>query len=228
MGGFYMNNLFLIISCISFLCIPVFVLWALLNLIRKKPAKKTFIFSGISTITLIISFVGFGLTMDNTASDTNNITTNSSTTFTDSSALQHTKNPTSIPLISVEPTYEAESAEKKLQDYAVKIITENYTYTSIESISINENLGTDEDGDYIILARLTWNQKNKASTSKEMLSMYSSDFAARIGTEQPSVKEVAIFWTIPYLDNASAKWSYERVDAGMQLSDNMLDSIFAE
>ena len=79
-----MNNLFLIISCISFLCIPVFVLWALLNLIRKKPAKKTFIFSGISTITLIISFVGFGLTMDNTASDTNNITTNSSATFTDS------------------------------------------------------------------------------------------------------------------------------------------------
>ena len=78
------------------------------------------------------------------------------------------------------------------------------------------------------MARLIWNQKNKASTSKEMLSMYSSDFAARIGIEQPSVSEVVIFWTVPYLDNAGAKWSYERVDAGMQLSDNSMDSVFNE
>ncbi len=130
--------------------------------------------------------------------------------------------------ISIEPVYEEGSSEKELQDYAVKIIMENYTYTDIESISINDDLGTDEEGDYIILARLIWNQKNKASTSKEMLSMYSSDFAARIGIEQPSVSEVAIFWTVPYLDNASAKWSYERVDAGMQLSDNSMDSVFNE
>ncbi len=223
-----MNNLFLIIICISLLCIPVFILWALINLIRKKPTKKLFMFSGISTITLIISFVGFGLTMDRATSGTNNVASNSSSTFKESSTLQHTQKPTSTPLISMEPTYEDGSAQKKLQDYVVKIITENYTYTSIESISINENLGTEEKGDYTILARLTWNQKNRASTSKEMLSMYSSDFAARIGMEQPSVKEVAIFWTIPYLDNASAKWSFERVDAGMQLSDNMLDSIFDE
>lgn len=128
--------------------------------------------------------------------------------------------------ISIEPIYEEGSLEKELQDYAVKIITESYTYTDIESLTVNENLGTEEDGDYIILARLTWNQKNKASTSQDMLSMYSSDFAARIGTDQPSVNEVAIFWTVPYLNNANAKWSYERNDDGMYLSDNMMDSVF--
>lgn len=128
--------------------------------------------------------------------------------------------------ISIEPIYEEGSLEKELQDYAVKIITENYTYTDIESLTVNENLGTEEDGDYIILARLTWNQKNKASTSQDMLSMYSSDFAARIGMDQPSVNEVAIFWTVPYLNNANAKWSYERNDDGMYLSDNMMDSVF--
>ncbi len=130
--------------------------------------------------------------------------------------------------ISIEPAYEDGSPKKELQDYAVDIIMGNYTYTDIESISINDNLGTEEEGDYIILARLIWNQKNKASTSKEMLSMYSSDFAARIGMDQSSVKEVAIFWTVPYLDNAGAKWAYERVDTGMQLSDTTLDSIFSE
>lgn len=128
--------------------------------------------------------------------------------------------------ISIEPIYEEGSLEKELQDYAVKIITESYTYTDIESLTVNENLGTEEDGDYIILARLTWNQKNKASTSQDMLSMYSSDFAARIGMDQPSVNEVAIFWTVPYLNNANAKWSYERNDDGMYLSDNMMDSVF--
>ncbi len=128
--------------------------------------------------------------------------------------------------ISIEPIYEEGSLEKELQDYAVKIITENYTYTDIESLTVNENLGTEEDGDYIILARLTWNQKNKASTSQDMLSMYSSDFAARIGMDQPSVNEVTIFWTVPYLNNANAKWSYERNDDGMYLSDNMMDSVF--
>ena len=127
---------------------------------------------------------------------------------------------------SVEPTYEDGSTEKEIQNYAVNIIIENYEDTDIQQIEINENLGTEEGGDYIILARLTWNMKNSGATSKKMLEMYSSDFAARIGTEQPTVNEVAIFWTVPYLDNANAKWSYERMNEGMYLSDNMMDSVF--
>lgn len=126
----------------------------------------------------------------------------------------------------VEPAYEDGSAEKEIQNYAVNIIIENYTDTDIQQMEINENLGTEQDGDYIILARLTWNTKNSGTTSKEMLEMYSSDFAAHIGAEQPTVNEVAIFWTVPYLDNANAKWAYERKDEGMYLSDNMMDSVF--
>ncbi|MBD5395839.1 MAG: hypothetical protein HDR71_16615 [Lachnospiraceae bacterium] len=60
-----MNSLFLILFCISFLCIPVFVLWALINLIQKKPARKRFKLAGISAIALIVSTIGFGFTMDN-------------------------------------------------------------------------------------------------------------------------------------------------------------------
>lgn len=107
-----MNNLFLIIICISLLCIPIFILWALINLIQKKPAKKLFMFFGISTITLIISFVGFGFTMDRATSGANNVASNSSAAFKESSTLQHTQTPTSVPLISMEPAYEDGSAEK--------------------------------------------------------------------------------------------------------------------
>ncbi len=151
---------------------------------------------------------------------------------------EETENDTSEPDISddvdlkeipsVEPAYEDGSTEKEIQNYAVNIIIDNYTDTDIEQMEINENLGTEEDGDYIILARLTWNTKNSGTSSKEMLEMYSSDFAARIGAEQPAVNEVAIFWTVPYLDNANAKWAYERKDEGMYLSDNMMDSVFSQ
>ena len=130
--------------------------------------------------------------------------------------------------ISVEPIYEEGSPQKELQDYAVNVVIENYTYTDIDLMTINENLGTDEDGDYIILARLTWNQKNGASTTEDVLTLYSNDFAARIGMDQTSVVEIAIFWTIPYLDNATAKRSYERKGEGMYLSDNVMSSVFSE
>lgn len=127
---------------------------------------------------------------------------------------------------NIVPEYEDGTVEKDIQNYSAGIIKETYTGADINEIAINENLGTEEAGDYIILARLTWNVKNSGSTSKEMLEMYSSDFAARIGNDQPSVNEVAIFWTVPYLDDANAKWAYERNGEGMYLSDKMMDSIF--
>lgn len=148
----------------------------------------------------------------------NNIT---STTEDSNSAEKNTDD-----IVLIEPEYENGSIQKEIQDYATNIITENYTKTDIREIAINENAGTEEDGDYIILVRLTWNVKNSGSMSKEMLEMYSSDFAARIGSDQSAVNEVAIFWTVPYLDNASAKWAYERSGEGMYLSDNMIDSVF--
>ena len=149
---------------------------------------------------------------------------------------EETENDTSEPDISddvdlkeipsVEPAYEDGSIEKEIQDYAANLITENYTFTDIHEISINENAGTEEAGDYIILARLIWNQENSGSTSKKVLEMYSSDFAARVGNDQPSVNQVAIFWTVPYLGDANAKWAYDRKGEGMFLSDNMMDAAF--
>lgn len=104
---------------------------------------------------------------------------------------------------------EKEQIEKTIRD---RIISE-YTMTDIDSITINDDAGTETDGDYIALVNLTWNQKNDGKKSKEVLSLYSSDLAATLGAEVPSVNEVAIFWTVPYL-NANAKCSYQRSGEG--------------
>lgn len=98
-----MNNIFLFIFCISFLCIPVFTFWALINLIRRKPAKKYFKFSGISAIALIVSTIGFGFTMDddvtlnesvNIASEDSGVTTES---LTPPPTITPTVQPTAMP-----------------------------------------------------------------------------------------------------------------------------------
>lgn len=90
-----MNNLFLLLFCISLLCIPIFLLWAFINLLRKKPAKKRFTLAGISALALITSTVGFGFTMENTPSNESiNMVSESPAVVTQSPTLQPTIAPT--------------------------------------------------------------------------------------------------------------------------------------
>lgn len=64
--------------------------------------------------------------------------------------------------------------------------------TQIDRITINDDFGTEADGDDIALVYLTWNQKNTGKTSKKMLEMYLSDLAATLGEQNSSVNEIAI------------------------------------
>ena len=47
------------------------------------------------------------------------------------------------------------SADEKIRSAVSDVIKENYSSTVIDSISINEDLGTETEGDYIVLAYLT-------------------------------------------------------------------------
>ena len=114
-----------------------------------------------------------------------------------------------------------------MENEARSIINQNYTLTTIDNVSVNENLGTVEDGDYILLVYLTWNQQNGAAQTKKVLSMYSEDFAARIGSDLPDVCEISIFWTVPYYSTTDTivKYSYERRNGGMYQTDMMISSM---
>ena len=59
-----------------------------------------------------------------------------------------------------------------------------------------------------------------------MLEMYSEDMAARMYQDLPEVQELAVFWTVPYLNNGNAKISFERVSGGMRYSDKVFDGNF--
>lgn len=120
----------------------------------------------------------------------------------------------SEPIESGEPLTETEQIEADMK----KIVSDNYMETTVSRITINPNYGTeDNDDDYVALAYLVWTVKNSRETTQEMLEMYSEDFAARIGTDIPSVSEFAVFWTVPYhdKDQTAMKFTYERKDEGM-------------
>ena len=89
-------------------------------------------------------------------------------------------------------------------------IEEEYYNTVIDGITIH----------------LTWNTRNSGKLSKEVLKMYSDDLAAALAKENNSVREIAIFWTVPYL-NDKAKCSYERVSNGFRVMDEMWGGAFS-
>lgn len=123
-------------------------------------------------------------------------------------------------------TVELTEAEK-IEKSAKLICIENYASTHISSMEVNENLGTEEENDYIVLAYLMWDVKNKAETTKEMLAMYSEDFAARIGNEIPNVSEFTVFWKVPYHSETEnvIKYSYTRKDGEMYQTEEMISAI---
>lgn len=112
--------------------------------------------------------------------------------------------------------------EKKLEDYIWSRVHNEYDRTTVDRIEINEDLGTDAEGDYIALVYLTWDVKNKPDMTETMLQMYSDDLAASLAADHPEAQEVAIFWQVPYLGSNTSKWSYERRNGGMYATDKVL------
>lgn len=117
---------------------------------------------------------------------------------------------------------EPATPEEALTEYITARITEHYPRTDIDKIEINEDLGTEEEGDYVALIYLTWNVKNKPEMTEQMLQMYSDDMAASLAIDHPEVQAMAVFWEVPYLNASASKWSYGRKDGGMYMDDKVL------
>lgn len=114
------------------------------------------------------------------------------------------------------------SPEDALTEYITARITDHYLKTDIDKIDIGEDLGTEEEGDYVALIYLTWNVKNKPEMTEQMLQMYSDDMAASLALDHPEVQAMAVFWEVPYLNASASKWSYGRKDGGMYMDDKVL------
>jgi len=131
-----------------------------------------------------------------------------------------------------EETYDSEATDEEDEleslksdvEYEIEsIVEDNYTTASIEKIEINEDMGSDKPNKLIALVHLSFDVKNSAQTSYNMVELYSDDLAAKIGSENDTVNQIAVFWKVPYIDKHEtlAKFSYERSGEHMIITDKV-------
>lgn len=116
------------------------------------------------------------------------------------------------------------STLKSEAEYEIEsIVEDNYKTASIEEIEINEDMGSEKPNKLIALVHLSFDAKNSARTSYNMVEMYSDDLAAKIGSENDTVNQIAVFWKVPYIDEDEtlAKFSYERSGEHMIITDKV-------
>ncbi|MEN2451879.1 hypothetical protein AAZF84_28740 [Bacillus sp. JR_15] len=118
---------------------------------------------------------------------------------------------------------ELESLKSDAEYEIESLVEDNYTTASIEKIEINEDMGSSEPNKLIALVHLSFDAKNSAQTSYNMVEMYSDDLAAKIGSENDTVNQIAVFWKVPYIDEDEtlAKFSYERSGEHMKITDKV-------
>ena len=185
-----------------------------------KPEKRSIFkrwWFWVIAVVIVIGIIG-GVKKDNPSSKTTEEASSTETTHasediaTEESVAEALDN-TEEPMASI---------ERVIRDR----INDEYTYSDIDRITINEDLGTDVESDYIALVYITWTQQNSGETSKEVLKLYSDDLAATVAQKCDNVQEIAVFWTVPYLNNAKAKCSYEQKNGNMYEMDMMWDNAF--
>ena len=117
-----------------------------------------------------------------------------------------------------------EQAKQDIEEATRALFAEWYKNTTVDSVTVNEHLGTEKEGDFVLLVYATWDVKNSVKMTNKVLAMYSEDFAARVGQDLENVQELSVFWTVPYYseDDTSVKYSYERAGAGMYETGHMV------
>ena len=123
-----------------------------------------------------------------------------------------------------EPTAEpatASTPEGRITSVIETRVKSKLSFTAIDGITV------EPDGDdYTASVNLTWEQQNPGDTAKTVLSKFSADLAAYVGQRCPEVSAVGVTWTVPSLNNATAKMSFTRGADGMEEGASEWDSAF--
>lgn len=106
----------------------------------------------------------------------------------------------------------------------IDVVDEDLDDTSVIDIEINEDASVDDER-YIVLVDLEWDVKNGASSTEDMLDMYSDHLASNL-SDNELIHELVLFWTVPYHNEVDSilKRSYENKDDGMYLDDEAKDT----
>lgn len=91
------------------------------------------------------------------------------------------------------------------------------------NVTVNENLGTEQDDDWIIIISANYNGKTTPrSKLADTLQAYCNTMATTLESQKNIVSEFMISWKVPELsDNTMAKCGYSRDGNTLVLTDSM-------
>lgn len=97
--------------------------------------------------------------------------------------------------------------EREMNTIVRHEISSNLQKTTLDSLTVNENLGTTSNKDVIVLINLSWSRKNTEFMTREMLKTYSDQLAVKMASKLADGSEIALFWDAEYT-GLSIKHSY--------------------
>lgn len=111
------------------------------------------------------------------------------------------------------------SREEEIQALVENVLEDELNNTEIRETSVNLDAGK-EDGNYVVLPKLTWDVKNNTKNTRDMLELYSDRIASHLGDEE-DINEITVFWEVPYHleGNNVAKFNFERAGDSMAVGD---------
>lgn len=104
------------------------------------------------------------------------------------------------PTHTPKPTLSPEEQKKKKITKKIINIIMTWNDISINKISIDPNLKTSKENDYIVSLYLTYNKKDTSGTIKDMLKFYNTEIGF-MADDLTSISELTIFWKVPYLNS---------------------------
>lgn len=214
------------------------------NTFDSQNTKETraLIMKQVLSILLATSLLLSGCsTSSSTAPETTAETTTEQTTLAETTAEvttveETTIEETTVPETTVEKTVEASTTTETTApaDPKDEIVSEvessvrsslSRVDATISDISVNENLGTDNEDDYIALIYLSFDAKNTPRTSKDMINLITNEVAYNL-VKVNNISEITIFWTVPYLSSSNnniAKANLLRNKSGFYFADEWYD-----
>ncbi len=122
------------------------------------------------------------------------------------------------------PTPAQKLPDKQMIEPVTRLwISQTLQYTEVDSITVNDDLGTSTPDDYIVLIHLIW---GGGAAGQQYIPAYSDTIAVNMVEAYPSIQELCLFWHAPNDDNVSVKRAYEQKNGAMYLSDEIWAKVF--
>ena len=110
-----------------------------------------------------------------------------------------------------ESNYEDGSDKQAIEQEAFSFISSNFSDTTVTGITVNDDLGTNVDGDYILLVYADYTKDTDEKSARKTMEGYSKDLADDMNDQFETVMESVVFWTA---DNAGISGKCQLVKSG--------------